>query len=165
VTKAAGLSPVACFTGLWNYRTMTKYYRQNRYLVFKNRQDQVYMSFHMIPFLSSSISTQDTRARNSWAALSTSELAEVRWAMEPLDPQVDGRVDGSGPLQDNLHGIWVDYLWDVLPPEAIRANKCGTSAPTTFRDLLTRFWNDSSPATSSERYCSEGDWVTWPAPK
>ncbi|MBS1961105.1 MAG: hypothetical protein JST04_02735, partial [Bdellovibrionales bacterium] len=67
--------------------------------------------------------------------------------------------------QDNLHGIFKDYLWDTLPPVDIQANKCGTSAPTSFRDLLTRFWNDASPATSSERYCPEGDWVTWPAPK
>ncbi|MBS1964193.1 MAG: hypothetical protein JST04_18415, partial [Bdellovibrionales bacterium] len=98
VTKAAGQDPTACLSGLWNYRTMTQYYKQNRYLVFKNRQDQVYMSFQMIPFESSTISSADEAARQLWADKTTDELAEVRWAMAPSDPL----VKTATVLQDNL---------------------------------------------------------------
>lgn len=161
LAKEKGRNPGDCLGGMLWYEALTERLHQKRVLVFKNRLDQIYLSFHLFPLPASLAENNADADRKAWFDLGNTELAGVRWLMTPADPEIDdGKI-----LQDNMHGIFKDYLWDLVPPTAIQKNTCSTSAPTAFREMLTRFWNDSNPGLSTERYCFEGDWVTWVAPK
>lgn len=151
--KENGYPEAACMTGYWNYRTATEKHHQ-RMMIMKNREDQVYMSIHLIPQMSSQNTTEEAEARTEWKNVNTSELANVRWLYSPDDPAI-ALKDGS--VQDNIHGAYTAAVWNFLPSAEFSANTCGASAVTSFREMLTRFWNDSSPDTSSEKYCYDGD--------
>jgi O-palmitoleoyl-L-serine hydrolase len=153
LARAAGRPASACFAGLPAmaaiHRPVSKGGLGLRLLAATNRRDPVYTGHHGLK----DSSAQTNAAMQAWDDLMAQEMGDsgVRWLFAPSD---DPRV-GSTPL----HGI---YDWWQVPFKAYNPANDVCDAPYTvanYRDMVTRFFEDSAPATSRLKVCFNGEWL------
>lgn len=150
LAAADGHGPGACFPGIYATRSLILPEPAGyglRLFDATNRTDPVYLNYHGV-----SPARSDFQAiADAWQPRVTQEMLDsgVRWLLAPAH---------RGP--PNLHGVFEE--WNTpFPAYDAASDPCSSPYPTTlhtFKEMVSAFYHDASPATSSMKVCIPHPW-------